>query len=448
MSGGNTKAKAKAVKLAHSARLVVEQLGAHLDLNLWVILWDGSHVPIGRDVSSDLAISISEPGVIASLLRRPTLDRLLRHYLHGKIEFQAGTLIEFGEQVAFQRTGSALKNLKKWPLFKALLPFLFTRAVKPEAGRSFAADEVGDKPARRDEKDFIRFHYDVSNAFYELFLDPRMIYTCAYFTDWDHSLERAQEDKLEMICRKLRLKPGDRLLDIGCGWGGLLCYAAEHYGIEGVGVTLSEEQYELALERIAERGLADRLSIELKDYRQLEGKFDKITSIGMYEAIGVAAIPEYLSKIHRLLKPDGLFLNHGITRRAKKKNKRFARRPEQRALLRYVFPGGELDDIGNTIGELEKARFEVHDVENWRPHYAQTTKLWCQRLSGKREQAVEIAGEAVYRVWVAYLAGCSLAFQRGTANIYQTVASPRRRGPAPLPSTRDDLYRDPPPGKP
>jgi cyclopropane-fatty-acyl-phospholipid synthase len=326
---------------------------------------------------------------------------------------------------------------------KTLAPFLFVKPATLGAGRRFGAGEIGDDRGKRDEKSFIQFHYDVSNAFYELFLDRRMVYTCGYFRDWDNDLDQAQEDKLEMICRKLRLRPGERFLDIGCGWGALICHAAENHGVAAVGVTLSQEQYDLVRATITTRGLEDRVSVELKDYREITGTFDKIASISMYEAIGVAAIPEYVRHVRSLLNPEGIFLNHGITRRAKRKRKRFASRPEQRALLRYIFPGGELDDIGNTIAKLEEARFEIHDVESWRDHYAQTTRLWCERLSANRAAAIDIAGEEIYRIWVAYLAGCSLAFRRGSANIYQTVASRGGRGPSALPATREDLYRAP-----
>ncbi len=430
------------VRLAARLGRLIERIGVGLDLDLSVTLWDGSRIPLGANVTSDLVISIASPGVIASLLRRPTLDRVIRHYLEGNLDFEGGTLIDIGEQLVFKRSRSALRNIGKWELLRTFLPFLFVKAVTPGAGRSFGTNEIGDDRSKRDEKSYIQFHYDVSNAFYELFLDQRMIYSCGYFRDWDNSLDQAQEDKLEMICRKLRLRPGERFLDIGCGWGGLICYAAENHGVKAVGVTLSQEQYDLATATIAARGLADRVRVELKDYREITGEFDKISSIGMYECIGVAAIPEYVSHVRSLLSDEGIFLNHGITRRAKRKRKRFASRPEQRALLRYIFPGGELDDIGNTVGKLEEARFEVHDVESWRDHYAQTTRLWCERLSANRAAAVDIAGEEIYRIWVAYLAGCSLAFRRGSANVYQTVASRSGRGPSALPATREDLYRD------
>ena len=259
--------------------------------------------------------------------------------MHGQIDFEGGTLIDLGNLLAFRRTRSELKQLNKWHLFKCILPFYLVKADKPDRGRGYGKGEVGTGRAGRDEKSYIQFHYDVGNAFYQLFLDERMIYTCAYFTDRSNSLDQAQRDKLEMICRKLRLQPGERFLDIGCGWGGLVCYAAEYFGVEAHGVTLSQEQFDYAQAEIERRGLTDRVRVDLRDYRDLTGQFDKISSIGMYEAIGVAAIPEYLHKIRSLLSPAGLFLNHGITRRSKKKKQRFAGRPEQRALLRYIFPG-------------------------------------------------------------------------------------------------------------
>jgi cyclopropane-fatty-acyl-phospholipid synthase len=424
-----------------AAHRAIAQIGDQLDLNLSIELWDGARLPLGREVTSGLTLSISSPGVISSLLRRPSLDRLLRHYIHGQISVEGGTLIELGNLFAFRRSRKQFKKLEKWPLIRGAIPFLFAGADNPERARGFGKGEVGSDQDQRNEKNLIQFHYDVGNDFYRLFLDERMIYTCGYFTDPKNSLDQAQRDKLEMICRKLRLQPGERLLDIGCGWGGLLCYAAENFDVEAHGVTLSQEQHDHAKAEIERRGLSDKVSVELKDYRELTEQFDKIVSVGMYEHIGVAAIPEYCSKIHSLLRPQGLFLNHGITRRSKRKKRRYASRPEQRALLRYIFPGAELDDIGHTVRLLEQARFEVHDVENWRDHYAQTTRMWCERLTANRAAAVALVGDQTYRIWVAYLAGSSLGFARGSMNIYQTLTSRAERGPVPVPATRADLYR-------
>jgi cyclopropane-fatty-acyl-phospholipid synthase len=424
-----------------AARNLVEELGRHLDIAASVRLWDGTSVPLGRAGANGVAISIAGPGVIASLLRRPTLDRLIRHYAHGQIGIEGGTLIELGTQLSDGGTRKRLKGVSKTRLLGNLLPFLFAPAVKPARSRDFAGDEIGEGRRQEQNQDFIKFHYDVGNDFYCLFLDPEMQYSCAYFTDSANTLEQAQRDKLDMICRKLRLKPGERFLDIGCGWGGLVCHAAKHYGVKAHGITLSDAQLALARERIASHGLEGQVTVEIRDYADLTGRYDKIASIGMYEHIGVANIPRYLGKVRGLLSLDGLFLNHAISRRAKKAGRRFYKRPEQRALLKYIFPGGELDDIGHTAQAMEQHGFEVHDIEAWRPHYAMTTRHWCERLTARREEAVALVGEETYRIWVAYLAGCSLAFMRGTAKIYQTLASRSGKGLASVPLTREDLYR-------
>lgn len=424
-----------------AAKDLVRELGRHLDMPVGVRLWDGSVTALGAAEANGVTISIASPGVIASLLRRPTLDRLIRLYAHGEIGFDGGTLIDLGEKLGDASGRKRLKQIGKVRLLQSLWPFLFAPGAKLDRSRDFSGDETGEGRAQGQNRDFIQFHYDVGNAFYRLFLDGEMQYSCAYFTDWGNSLEVAQHDKLEMICRKLRLKPGERFLDIGCGWGGLVCHAAQHYGVRAHGITLSQSQLELARERVAARGLGELVTLEIRDYADLTGSFDKIASIGMYEHIGVANIPRYFSTVRGLLAENGLFLNHAISRRAKRKKRRFAARAEQRALLKYIFPGGELDDIGHSVAAMEQAGFEVHDVEAWRRHYALTTRYWCERLTARRDEAVAQVGEETYRIWVAYLAGCSLAFTRGTARIYQTLASKTAKGTGPLPPTRADLYR-------
>ncbi len=425
-----------------AARQLIGMVADQLDLDASVRLWDGSRVPLGRDVKGPFEISIAGPGVIGALLRRPSLDNIIRHYIDGLIDFRGGTLIDFGLQLERGRRSAKLKGLSKLTLLRSLSSFLLEPATKPQDAHGFDGEITGRSQKKRDNKAFVQFHYDLSNDFYALFLDPEMVYSCAYYTDWQNDLATAQYDKLEMICRKLRLKPGDRFLDIGCGWGGLVCHAARHHGVMAHGITLSQEQLDFAREKVARLGLGDKITLELKDYASVEGKFDKIASIGMYEHIGLANIPKYMGKVRSLLTEDGLFLNHAISRRAPKQSWRGRRmRPEQRAIAKYIFPGGELDDIGHSAVAMERAGFEVNDIEAWRLHYARTCRLWCERLTAEREKAIAYVGEEKYRIWVVYLAGVSLAFTRGTLRIYQTLASRNAKGPSPLPPTRADLYR-------
>ncbi len=425
-------------KLLDRAKALIGDLRQALNAPISVRLWDGSLHPLGEGGENGPAITIAGPGIIASMLRRPTLDRLIQHYAHGQIGLEGGTIIDLGERL---ESGSKRGSLSKARLARHLWPFLFIRAETPGRSRDFSGDETGSGRAQADNRRYIQFHYDVGNEFYRLFLDPEMQYSCAYFTDWSNSLEDAQKAKLDMICRKLRLKPGERFLDIGCGWGGLVCHAARHYGVIAHGVTLSPAQVDLAQERVAANALQGRVTVELKDYADLSGRYDKIASIGMFEHIGIANIPKYFKTVRGLLAPDGLYLNHAISRRAKRRRQRFSQRAEQRALQKYIFPGGELDDIGHTVQALEQAGFEVHDVEAWRWHYALTTRHWCERLTARRDEAIALVGPETYRIWVAYLGGCSLAFSRGSARIYQTLVSRTAKGPTPLPPTRADLYR-------
>jgi cyclopropane-fatty-acyl-phospholipid synthase len=425
-----------------AAKSLIAEAAGTLDLNASVRLWDGSVTPLGKSVTGPLEISIANAGVIGGLLRWPTLDNVIRRYIEKDIDFSGGTLIDFGQQLNRPGRGLRSKDIKPLQLAGKLRPFLFATTLHAKDEQGFEGDARGRKASTRNNEAYIRFHYDVSNEFYALFLDPEMVYSCAYFTDWENSIAQAQRDKLELICRKLRLKPGERFLDIGCGWGGLVCYAALKYGVTAHGITLSEEQLEFARDKAKRAGLADKVTFEFIDYAKVSGTFDKIASIGMYEHIGLKNIEPYMKKMRSLLSPDGVFLNHAISRRAPKPSLLGHRiRPEQKALAKYIFPGGELDDIGHTVTAMERAGFEVHDVEALREHYAQTCKIWCERLSAEMAKAIELVGEEKYRIWVAYLAGCSLAFERGSARIFQTVATKSAKGKSPLPQTRADLYR-------
>jgi cyclopropane-fatty-acyl-phospholipid synthase len=288
----------------------------------------------------------------------------------------------------------------------------------------------------------VRFHYDVSNAFYRLWLDRHMIYSCAYFVTGEEDLDTAQEQKLDHICRKLRLKPGERLLDIGCGWGGLLCWAAAHCGVEAVGVTLSEPQANEARRRIAGAGLAGRVEVRCEDYRDIAGAaiYDKIVSVGMYEHVGIANLPVYFGAIARLLKPGGALLNHGVTAGAA--DERPQGPPGGEFIERFVFPGGEVPHISRVLHEISAAGLEAVDWEDLRPHYPPTLSRWVERLEAQREAAIAAAGAQRYRVWQMYMAGMAHAFDRGWLSVGQVVAiKPLAGGPAPRPWTRDSRHR-------
>ncbi len=430
-------------RLLGRATTLARDVGAKLDLDAHVELWDGSRHALGANAKGPFVLKIADAGVVASLLRRPTIDMLVELYVAKRIDFSGGTLLDFGRQLNRDGRSVKLGALPKLGLARNLAPFIFApREPMLGSAGQFAGEFTGDGRKAGDNQKYISFHYDLSNEFYALFLDPEMVYSCAYFKSWDGTLEAAQVDKLDMVCRKLRLKPGERFLDVGCGWGGLVAHAAKTYGVKAHGITLSKEQLEFARAKIERLGLGASVTFELVDYANVTGTFDKIASVGMYEHIGLANIPRYMSKVRALLSEDGLFLNHAISRRAKKRSLLPDRmRPEQKALAKYIFPGGALDDIGHTVGAMERAGFEVHDVEGWRMHYALTCRMWLDRLVGCKDEAIRLVGEEKYRIYVAYLAGCSLAFERGTARLFQTLASKSAKRPPPLPPTRADLYR-------
>ena len=423
-----------------SLKRLLAQVRERAGVDLGFVLWDGSTVPADLTPGA-LAIVIGDEGVVASLIRRPTLQTLANLWITKRLDIRGGTLFDVAGQRPRMRTREIRQTLDKTLALGTGAKFL----TVPRGG-PWPLDEIPDvKPSGGDpgkNKQNIAYHYDVSNAFYALWLDPEMVYSCAYFPGETMSLEEAQIAKLDMICRKLRLKEGERFLDIGCGWGGLVCHAARHYNVKAHGVTLSEAQLAFAKEKIARLGLQDRVTVELKDYRALGGEYDKIASIGMFEHVGLNQHAAYFTKMRDLLRPRGLLLNHAITRPAKRTEGAFRRmRPEYAAVVNYVFPGSELDHIGNSAAGLERHGFEIHDVEGWREHYARTTRLWHDRLAGNRAAAEHEVGQAKTRLWLLYLAGVSIAFERGTIGIFQTLASKRARGSSGLPPTRADLYR-------
>jgi len=266
----------------------------------------------------------------------------------------------------------------------------------------------------------IAFHYDRSNEFYRMFLDRRMVYSCAYFERPDMTLEEAQEAKLDLICRKLDLGSADTLLDVGCGWGAMVTWAVERFGARAAGCTLSQQQYDAAVRLIGERGLRNRASVELRDYRDMPGRFTKIASVGMVEHVGRARLREYFRALADSLDDHGLLLNHGIARPSTLRED-----AESHFLQRRVFPGGELVSIGEMIGAAEQAGFEALDVENLRPHYALTCGAWVERLRANEDACTQLVGRETYRTWLLYLAASAASFADGSTEVFQLLLAKR-----------------------
>lgn len=425
-----------------AAKQLFTLLGDAFDTRFSVKLWDGSIIPLGQNVDTPFYVAIADTGTLGSILRWPSPENILSHYVKGSLDFGGGDLTDF---IAIFRERHAKKKLRKissFALVWAAWPLLFARSTnRATIDHRYVGDETG-RVAARDDKAFIQFHYDVSNGFYQNFLDPELQYSCAYFRSFEGSLEQAQRDKLEMICRKLQLKPGETFLDIGCGWGGLVCYAAQNFGVRAHGVTLSQAQYDYCQEKIERLGLQDRVRVELRDYRSLSDKYDKIASIGMYEHVGIANLRSYFKKVYSLLPDRGMLLNHGITNKASLKGGKRRMPLSKKLILKYIFPGSELDDIGHTIRVMEGSGFEIHDVEGWREHYALTCKHWYQRLAAHQAEAIREVGPERYRMWLLYLAGVSAGFTGGTMRLYQVVASKHKeKGVSGQPETREHLYR-------
>jgi cyclopropane-fatty-acyl-phospholipid synthase len=294
------------------------------------------------------------------------------------------------------------------------------------------------KHTKKSDKESIQYHYDVSNEFYQTWLDPRMLYSCAYYERGDESLEEAQVKKLDHILTKARVQPGNTLLDIGCGWGGLVIRAAQKFGAQCVGVTLSQNQFDLATERVKALGLQDKIEIRLQDYRDVEGRFDRITSVGMFEHVGVNYLEGYFRHIHNLLADDGWVLNHGITSTDASNGE--TRHGAGNFVEKYVFPHGELAHIGTVLKALQAGGLEPFDVENLRRHYARTTHEWSKAFEANGEKLRGMVAEKTWRIWRVYLAGCAWAFDNDEISINQVLARKSGQLSSNLPWSRQWMY--------
>jgi cyclopropane-fatty-acyl-phospholipid synthase len=392
-------------------------------------MWEGTFIPALE--TQEFTLRVNHPGALRAAFK-PPVD------LNAGRAFAAGVLDVEGEVEA---AVDVMMAVMEHPAIgtAARLALLLRRLPAVDLPQLREAHLKGKRHSLARDRAAIGFHYDQPVAFYRTFLDSNLVYSCAYFDDGIANIDDAQRAKIDYSLRKLRLRPGERLLDIGCGWGALVVRAAEEFGAYVLGVTLSEQQYEEARRRIAEAGVGDRARVERWDYRELPATtFDKIASIGMFEHVGRDKLPEYFSTAHRLLKPGGLFLNHGIANQHRELR-------DGRAsgfMDRFIFPDGELVNVSDALQFAERAGFEVRDVENLREHYIRTLRAWVTNLERNREAAVAAGGEQSYRAWRLYMAGSAQGFRVGRMGLFQSLlAKPLRTGEVPdVPPTRRDLY--------
>lgn len=391
-----------------------------------VKLWDGTLAHGNRGARCTIIFKV--PGALRDLVLHQGILRLADSYLTSTVEVE-------GDFETLFSLKTYLINLHLPIMTKV---FLLTQALRlpPQNQKGSLKNWRAKFSLRRNSRNSIEHHYDVSNDFYRLWLDPEMVYSCAYFRDEEQSLAAAQQDKLDYLCRKLRLQQGHTLLDIGCGWGALAIHAARNYGVTVHGITLSEAQQEYARQRVRDEGLEHHVKIELLDYRNLptEAEYDRVVSVGMFEHVGVKNFPSYFATVKRVLKSGGLFLNHGITSDTGWQNT-----PLTRFINRYIFPDGELARISDVTDAMEKAGFEVLDTEGLRRHYAYTLRHWVKALEENCEEAIHHTSEVTYRLWRLYMAGSAHYFEEGSIGVHQLLAGHQNNALA-IPLRRDDLY--------
>ncbi len=375
----------------------VTQLKAKTNLPV-LIQWDdnpapGSGLRLGEFSHPKVVIQVRKASAIPLLLS-PSLDSLGEAYVEGQIDVigSVDDILDIAHRLA--EAGSRTEGR----LSRMVRHFTHTKNT---------------------DREDIQYHYDVSNAFYQVWLDPAMVYSCAYFEHGNESLAEAQTQKIDHILTKVQLQPGQRLLDIGCGWGALVMRAASQFGARCLGVTLSQRQFDLATERVRQAGLQDQVEIRLQDYRDVQGQFDRITSVGMFEHVGIQHLPAYFSRINEMLTEDGWVLNHGIT--STDANDGETSHGGGRFIDRYVFPHGELPHISTVLRTMQEGGLEALDIESLRRHYARTTGLWSQAFEANGEKLKAMVDEKRWRIWRVYLAGCQWAFEHDEVSLYQVL---------------------------
>jgi cyclopropane-fatty-acyl-phospholipid synthase len=415
--------------------------------NFDVRFWDGA-VDRGQQTPAPFTLVLNRPAALRRMLLPPNELSIVEAFIGGDVDID-------GSMEAASNLSEAIGERLRSPLAVARLVGLVL-GLPGDADDDLAAvrfpeqaRKLGPRHTPVRDAAAIHYHYDVGNSFYKLWLDQRMVYSCAYFRSADDSLDTAQEAKLDLICRKLRLKPGERLLDIGCGWGGLIMHAAKNYGVDATGITLSENQATLAKERIEAAGLGNRCRVAIRDYRTLNDGdgYDKISSVGMIEHVGASHLSVYFDSAFRALKPGGLFMNHGIVSLSEPRPRPLGERIFRKFwradafIDTYVFPDGKLTGAHDVIAAAEGAGFEVRDVESLREHYAMTLRHWVRALEEKTTEATELVGEHHFRIWRLYMAASANAFTKAAINIIQTIlAKPDSHGKSNIPLTREDLY--------
>lgn len=426
---------------AHALTPLLRALGDRRDFA--IRFWDGRGFRPAPGVESRFTLVIRRPGALRRMLLPPTDLAIGEAFVHGDFDIE-GDIYEFVSLP--DRIGELPLRPIEWVRLASRLVGLTDAAHR--YGRRSAATLHGELHSAARDSAAVRFHYDVGNEFYRLWLGERMVYSCAYFRTDEASLDEAQLAKLDLVLDKLQIRDGMRLLDIGCGWGGLLIRAAERFpSLTAVGITLAERQHELATARIAAAGLADRLSVELLDYRDAParlGRFDRVASIGMAEHVGASRMGEYFAAARGCLEPGGLFLNHAITAQPAREatvgggllpGPLGAMLGRRSFIDAYVFPDGDLVTLPQMVAPAQAAGFEVHHIESLRPHYAQTLRHWGSRLESHWNEAVAVAGEVVARTWRLYMAGAAVGFEAARLDVHQQLlALPRADGSSDAPN--------------